>query len=48
MEEVLAHHTNQTAAQVREDIDRDKFLSAHAAKEYGLVDDVLTSRKLPS
>ncbi len=45
MEETLASHTNKTAEQVREDIDRDKFLSAEQAKEYGLVDEVLESRK---
>ncbi|MDN5819085.1 MAG: ATP-dependent Clp protease proteolytic subunit, partial [Yaniella sp.] len=45
MEEILASHTNRTADQVREDIDRDKFLSAAGAKEYGLVDEVLESRK---
>ena len=45
MEETLADHTNKTADQVREDIDRDKFLSAEQAKEYGLVDEVLESRK---
>lgn len=45
MEETLAAHTNHTAEQVREDIDRDKFLSAEEAKEYGIVDEVLESRK---
>lgn len=47
MEEVLAQHTDKSAEQVSEDIDRDKFLSADGAKDYGLVDEVLTSRKLP-
>ena len=47
MEEVLAQHTDKTAEQVSEDIDRDKFLSAADSKEYGLVDEVLSSRKLP-
>ncbi|GAB3189825.1 ATP-dependent Clp protease proteolytic subunit [Nesterenkonia suensis] len=47
MEEVLAQHTDKSAQQVREDIDRDKFLSAAGAKDYGLVDEVLASRKLP-
>jgi ATP-dependent Clp protease, protease subunit len=46
MEETLAAHTNKTADQVRLDIDRDKFLSAEGAKEYGLVDEVLDSRKI--
>lgn len=47
MEDVLAQHTDKTPEQVREDIDRDKFLSAAGAKDYGLVDEVLASRKLP-
>ncbi|GGE67963.1 ATP-dependent Clp protease proteolytic subunit [Nesterenkonia cremea] len=47
MEEVLAQHTDKTAEQVSEDIDRDKFLSAAEAEVYGLVDEVLESRKLP-
>ncbi len=47
MEEVLARHTDRTPDQVSDDIDRDKFLSAEGAKEYGLVDEVLASRKLP-
>lgn len=45
MEETLANHTNKTADQIREDIDRDKFLSAEQAKDYGLIDEVLESRK---
>lgn len=45
MEETLADHTNKTADQIREDIDRDKFLSAEQAKDYGLIDEVLESRK---
>lgn len=47
MEQVLAQHTNKTPEQISEDIDRDKFLSAEGSKEYGLVDEVLESRKLP-
>ena len=31
--------------QVRSDIERDKILSAEEAKEYGLIDEVLASRK---
>jgi ATP-dependent Clp protease protease subunit len=46
MEEILARHTGRTAEQVRSDIDRDKILTANEAKEYGLVDQVIQSRKL--
>ncbi len=43
LEKTLAHHTGQTAEKVRDDIERDTFLSAEQAKEYGLVDQVLAS-----
>ncbi|MTB71250.1 ATP-dependent Clp protease proteolytic subunit [Arsenicicoccus cauae] len=45
LEETLAQHSGRTAEQVRDDIERDKILSAAAAKDYGLIDAVLTSRK---
>jgi len=45
LENTLALHTGQTPEKVREDIERDTFLSAQQAKEYGLVDEVLESRK---
>jgi len=45
LEEMLARHSNQPVEKVRRDIDRDKFLTANEAQEYGLVDKVLTSRK---
>jgi ATP-dependent Clp protease, protease subunit len=45
-EEVLARHTGQTVERVRADIERDKILTAEEAKEYGFVDEVLSTRKL--
>ncbi|HEY2506208.1 MAG TPA: ATP-dependent Clp protease proteolytic subunit [Streptosporangiaceae bacterium] len=45
MEAILAAHTGQTEDQVRRDIERDKFMTAADAKEYGLVDEVLTMLK---
>ena len=45
LEETLAHHSNRTSEEVHKDIDRDKILSADEAVEYGLIDQVLTSRK---
>lgn len=45
LEETMARHTGKDAAQVNKDIDRDKILSAAEALEYGIVDQVLTSRK---
>ncbi|TLV00758.1 ClpP family protease [Dyadobacter luticola] len=43
--EILAHHTGQTAEQIGLDSDRDKWLKATEAKEYGLIDEVLTRDK---
>ncbi len=45
MEKVIAKHSGRTEEQVRQDIERDKFFTAEEAKEYGLVDEVLTSLK---
>ena len=45
METTLARHTGRDADQNRKDTDRDKILTAEMAKEYGLVDEVLQSRK---
>lgn len=47
LEETLAKHSHRTPEEVHRDIDRDKILSAAEAQEYGLVDQVLTSRKNP-
>ena len=45
LEKTLAHHSNRTEEQVNNDIDRDKIMSAADALDYGLIDQVLTSRK---
>ena len=45
LEEMLSRHSNQPIEKVRKDIDRDKILTAEEAKEYGLVDNILVSRK---
>jgi ATP-dependent Clp protease, protease subunit len=45
LEDMLSRHSNQPVEKVRKDIDRDKFLTATEAQEYGLVDQVLKSRK---
>ncbi len=42
---MLAQHTGQSIERIERDTDRDNFLSAEAAVEYGLVDKVLTSRE---
>ena len=48
MEHVLSVHTGRPEEQVRRDVERDKFLTAQDAKEYGLVDEVLTMLKRKS
>jgi ATP-dependent Clp protease, protease subunit len=45
MERVIATHTGKDEDQVRRDVERDKFFTAEEAKEYGLVDEVLTTLK---
>ena len=45
LETLLAQHSTQTVEKVRKDIDRDKILTAEEAKDYGLIDQVLSSRK---
>lgn len=46
LEQTLSDHSNKTPEQVSTDIERDLFLTAEQAKDYGLVDQVLTSRKV--
>lgn len=43
--EIMAKHTGKTAERVREDMERNKYLSAVQAKEYGIIDAVLEHRK---
>ncbi len=45
LEETLSKHSNRTPEEVNKDIDRDKILSAQEALDYGLIDQVLTTRK---
>ena len=45
LNEILAHHTGQSVDKVSKDSDRDFFMSAQEAKTYGLVDEVVKSRK---
>ena len=46
LETLLSRHSGRTEDQVRQDIERDKILTAADAVEYGLVDEVIQSRKL--
>ena len=45
MVEIIAHHSGRSIAQVEDDIDRDYYMTAMEAKEYGLIDEVLTPRR---
>jgi ATP-dependent Clp protease protease subunit len=45
LEDMVSRHSGQPIEKVRKDIDRDKILTAAEAKEYGLVDNILASRK---
>jgi ATP-dependent Clp protease protease subunit len=44
LNEILAKHTGQTIERIQKDSDRDNFMEAQAAVEYGLVDNVLAKR----
>ena len=46
LDEILAHHTGQDVAKIAKDTDRDFIMSAIEAKEYGMVDEVITNRDL--
>jgi ATP-dependent Clp protease, protease subunit len=43
LEEILAKHTKQPIDKIKKDSDRDYFMSAEEAKEYGIVDEVIES-----
>lgn len=45
LNKIIAHHTGQTVEQVEKDADRDHYMTADEAKNYGLVDEVVKSRK---
>ncbi len=45
LNEILAKHTGHSVEEIARDTDRDRFMSAEEAKEYGLVDQVVVSRK---
>lgn len=45
LEETLSNHTNQSLEQLHKAIERDRILTAQEAQEFGLIDQVLSSRK---
>jgi ATP-dependent Clp protease protease subunit len=46
LDEILAHHSGQTVEKVATDTDRDFIMGANEAKEYGIVDEVISNREL--
>jgi ATP-dependent Clp protease protease subunit len=48
LNELLAHHTGQPFERIEADTERDFFMSAEEAKNYGLIDQVITRQNLPS
>jgi len=44
LNEILAKHTGQPVERIAEDVDRDRFMSPLEAKEYGIIDNVVTTR----
>ena len=47
LNEIMAHHTGQPIDRIERDTDRDNFLSAQEAADYGLIDKVLANREVP-
>ncbi|HEY8527450.1 MAG TPA: ATP-dependent Clp protease proteolytic subunit [Acidimicrobiales bacterium] len=45
LDELLSHHTGQPVEKVHRDTDRDFVMSAEEAREYGIIDDVISSRQ---
>jgi ATP-dependent Clp protease, protease subunit len=48
MTEIMAYHTGQTFERIKQDTERDYFMSAEEARDYGLVDQVLAPHQAPA
>jgi ATP-dependent Clp protease protease subunit len=46
LDELLARHTGQTLEKISKDTDRDFIMTSEQAKEYGIIDEVISSRKI--
>ncbi len=46
LNELIAKHTNQTLERVEKDTDRDYFMGASEAKQYGIIDEVVVQKKV--
>jgi len=47
VKDILARHTGRSLEDITRDTDRDFFMDANAAKEYGIIDEILTAGKVP-
>lgn len=45
LNEILAENTGQSVEKIQDDVDRDFFMTADEAKEYGIVDEIMKSKK---
>ena len=45
MNQILAHHTHQSMERLQKDVDRDYIMTAEQAKEYGIVDQVISKKE---
>ncbi|MEK7192431.1 MAG: ATP-dependent Clp endopeptidase proteolytic subunit ClpP [Patescibacteria group bacterium] len=45
LNQILAKHTGQTMAKIEKDTDRDFYLTANEAKDYGLIDEIIKTKK---
>ncbi len=45
MSEIIAHHTGKPVDQVARDIDRDHYMTAEEARDYGIIDDIILPRR---
>ncbi|MCS7014140.1 MAG: ATP-dependent Clp endopeptidase proteolytic subunit ClpP [Chloroherpetonaceae bacterium] len=47
LDEILAKHTGQPIEKVHQDSERDRWMSAQEAKEYGIIDEIFEKRPMP-
>lgn len=45
LNQILAKHTGQSLQKIEKDTDRDYYMTAHEAKEYGLIDEIIKNKK---
>ena len=46
LNQILSQHTGQPIEKIREDTDRDHFMTAEESREYGIIDRIITSREM--